>query len=370
MKLLDKKTSLDLTKLLIFIVVTTLATGVLVVTIGNLSFKGSQDYKAVFADVTGMNKGDDVRIAGVKVGTVNSIEVLNPDAPEYAAELGDSGVALSAAPAGSGEPATAALVTFSVQNGTSLNESTNATIRYRNLVGQRYVALTQEIGDTSVLDPDDVIPLAQTTPALDLTLLFNGFKPLFEALSPDDLNKLSFEIVQVFQGEGGTLESLLQSTASVTQTLADRDQVIGQLLDNLDFVLDHLADRDEQLSDLIISFRDLVRGLKTDRKAILDSLQGITDLSVSTADLVTDLRPPFVEDIKQLRRLTKNLDDGKGEIDRALQVLPIKLQKVGRTAIYGSWFNFYLCDFKGRVSLPGVTIPVDFNVDAARCDLG
>ena len=373
MKLLDKKTSVDLTKLLIFIVVTTMATGVLVVTIGNLSFAGSQDYKAVFSDVTGMNKGDDVRIAGVKVGTVSSIDVLDPQDPDYPDDLettertpGSS----SSYSAPVGMAPTVASVTFTVQNGTSLTESTHATVRFRNLVGQRYIALSQEIGDTTVLDSGAQIPLDQTTPALDLTLLFNGFKPLFEALSPDDLNKLSFEVIQVFQGQGGTLESLLASTASVTQTLANRDEVIGQLLENLDFVLDRLADRDDQLSDLIISFRDLVRGLKDDRKAILDSLQGISDLSVKTADLVTDLRAPFVEDIKQLRRLTKTLDEGKGEIDRALQVLPIKLQKVGRTAIYGSWFNFYLCDFKGRVKLPGVTVPVNFNTDAARCDLG
>jgi len=349
MKLLDKKTSGDLTRLLVFIVVTTLATGVLVVTIGNLSFKGSKDYQAVFADVTGMNKGDDVRIAGVKVGTVSDIDAIASDADEDGAQ---------------------ARVTFSVQNGTALRESTHATIRYRNLVGQRYIALTEDVGSTTELDPGDTIPMEQTTPALDLTLLFNGFKPLFEALSPDDLNKLSFEVIQVFQGQGGTLESLLESTASVTQTLADRDAVIGQLLENLDFVLDRLADRDEQLSATIISFRDLVAGLRKDRNAILDSLDGITRLSTSTADLVTDLRAPFVEDIKQLRRLTKNLDDGKAEIDRALQVLPIKLEKVGRTAIYGSWFNFYLCDFKGRVTLPGVTVPVDFNVGAERCDLG
>ena len=58
-------------------------------------------------------------------------------------------------------------------------------------------------------------------------MLFNGFKPLFQALSPDDINQLSYEIVQVFQGEGGTLEGLLANTASVTNTLADRDEVIG-----------------------------------------------------------------------------------------------------------------------------------------------
>jgi len=197
------------------------------------------------------------------------------------------------------------------------------------------VAHALEIGDTSGLEEGDQTPLSQTTPALDLTLLFNGFKPLFEALTPDDLNKLSFEVIQVFQGEGGTLKSLLSSTASVTQTLADRDQIIGELLENLDFAPDHLADRDEQRSATIISFRDRVSGLKNDRRAIPDSLDGTTRPPVKTADPGTHLRAPFVEDIKQLRRLSKNLDNGKSEIDRALQVLPIKLEKVGRTAIYG-----------------------------------
>ena len=348
MKLLDKKTGIDLAKLMIFVLVTSLATGVLIVLIGNLTFKSSSDFKAVFSDATGVNKGDDVRIAGVRVGTVSGIDIADAK--------GD-------------EPARA-VVTFSVEDGSTLMKSTHATIRYRNLVGQRYISLTQDIGDTSELKAGETIPVAQTTPSLDLTVLFNGFKPLFQALSPDDINKLSYEVIQVFQGEGGTLEGLLRSTASVTQTLADRDEVIGQLIDNLDYVLDHIADRDDQLSALIKSFRDLVSGLKDDRFAILDSLDGVSVLSERTADLARGIRPPFVEDIKQLRRLAGVLDRNKAELDRALQVLPIKLEKVGRTAIYGSWFNFYLCDFKGRVTLPGVTIPVDYNVGAERCDLG
>ena len=184
-------------------------------------------------------------------------------------------------------------------------------------------------------------------------MLFNGFKPLFQALSPADINKLSYEVIQVFQGEGGTLEGLLSHTASVTQTLASRDQVIGELIDNLNEVLDHIGDRDDQLSQLITTFRTFVGGLKDDREAILGSLDNISELSVQTADLVSGIREPFVGDIHQLRRLAGNLDDGKAEIDRALQVLPIKLNKVGRTAAYGSWFNFYLCHFQGRIRVPG-----------------
>jgi phospholipid/cholesterol/gamma-HCH transport system substrate-binding protein len=342
-KLLDKRTTSDLTKLLIFMVVTALATGVLVATIGNLSFGGSHSYKAVFADATGLNKGDEIRVAGVKVGTVKGIEISDR---------------------------TRALVTFSVDDSTSLTEATHATIKYRNLVGQRYIALTQEVGSPTKLDDGATIPISRTQPALDLTVLFNGFKPLFQALSPADINQLSYEIVQVFQGEGGTLESLLQHTASVTSTLADRDQVIGELVDNLSEVLDHVADRDQQLNELITTFKQFVGGLNQDRDAILGSLDQISQLSVQTASLVKGVRSPLVADIANLRQLTSNIQRNRGELDRALQVLPIKLEKVGRTAIYGSWFNFYLCQFQGKVHLPGLTVPVQYNTGTPRCDLG
>ncbi len=341
---LDKKTSVDLVKLLVFIVVTSLATAVLVVTIGNLSFGTSREYKAEFTDATGVNKGDDIRVAGVRVGTVDEVEILDR---------------------------TRALVSFTVDERTSVNGATNASIRYRNLVGQRYISLTQEVGDTARLPDGSTIPVSRTAPALDLTVLFNGFKPLFQALSPEDVNQLSYELIQVFQGEGGTLEGLLAHTASVTDTLADRDQVIGELIDNLSLVLDHVADRDKQLTRLIQSFRTLVGGLKKDRNAILGSLEDVSALSVETASLIDGIREPFVKDIKELRAVAGNIDKNKAELDRALQVLPIKLDKVGRTAIYGSFFNFYLCEFQGRVNLPGnVSLPVKYQTGSDRCDLG
>jgi phospholipid/cholesterol/gamma-HCH transport system substrate-binding protein len=342
-KALDKKTTVDLVKLVIFIVITTLATGLLAITIGNLDFGTSREYKAEFTDATGVTKGDDIRIAGVKVGTVKDIQIVDR---------------------------TRALVTFSVQESTTLSRATRADIRYRNLVGQRYISLSNGIGDSDRLKEGATIPVSQTSPALDLTVLFNGFKPLFEALSPSDINRLSYEIVQVFQGEGGTLEGLLAHTASVTSTLADRDQVISQLVDNLNEVLAHIGSRDDQLNRLITTFRTFVGGLKDDRQAILGSLDQISNLSVETAGLVQGIRKPFVEDIKNLRAVAENIDRNKAELDRALQVLPIKLEKVGRTAIYGSWFNFYLCQFQGNVKVAGVTVPVQYNTGSDRCALG
>ena len=343
MKLLDKKTGADAVRLLIFILVTTIATGFLVVTIGNISFAASTEYKAVFSDATGVVKGDDVRVAGVKVGNVEDVEVVDR---------------------------TRALVTFKVEKDQQVTQSTDATIRYRNLVGQRYIALTQGVGGPDTLSPGATIPMSRTRPALDLTVLFNGFKPLFEALSPADINKLSYEIVTVFQGEGGTLESLLSHTASVTSTLASRDQVIGSLITNLNQVMVTIGNRDQQLSSLLVKLRQFVSGLSQDRQAILGSLDSISGLAVQTSDLVTGIRPSLTTDVKQLRSVAGNLDRNKAEIDRALQVLPVKLTKVGRTATYGSFFNFYLCNFKGNVKLGKASLPIDYPAGGERCDLG
>lgn len=344
MSALDARTAGDAVKLLIFILVTTLATGLLVVTIGNLSFASTKEYRAVFSDATGVVNGDDIRVAGVKVGTVKDVEVVER---------------------------TRALVTFDLDSDHPLTESTRAQIRFRNLVGQRYIALSEGAGPDTSIPEGGTLPLSNTAPALDLTILFNGFKPLFAALSPEDVNQLSYEIITVFQGEGGTLESLLAHTASVTTTLASRDQVIGDLIDNLNQVMATLGERDDQLSGLLVRLRQFVSGLSQDREAILGSLDSVSALAVETSELVTGVRPALTKDIKELRTVAGTLDRNKAEVDRALQVLPIKLNKVGRTATYGSWFNFYLCSFKGRVKLPNdATVPVDYETGGARCNLG
>ena len=345
MKMLDKRTRGDLIKLVIFMVVTGLATTVLVVLIGNITFEKTNEYKAIFSDATGVVKGDDIRVAGVKVGSVKNVEIVDR---------------------------TKAKVTFTVREATPVTQSSTATIRYRNLVGQRYISVTQGVGDTTAMAAGTTIPESRTQPALDLTTLFNGFKPLFAALSPADVNKLSYEIVQVFQGEGGNIEGLLRSTGSVTNTLAERDQLIGDVITNLNSVLVTVGDRDEQLSALIVQLRAFVGGLNADKQPILNALDSVSALSQQTAELTTGIRPGLQQDVKALRKVATNLNKGRGEIDRALQILPIKLEKIGRTAIYGSFFNFYLCEFQAKVVLPTGTVKVPYETDLAgkgRCNL-
>ena len=339
------KTTASLVKLIAFIVVTVLATGLLAATIGNIRLGGTSSYRALFEDATGLMPGDDVRIAGVRVGEVEAVDVVQ------------------------GERRALARVTFTVDSDRSIATSTRAMIRYRNLVGQRYVALAEGAGSGRPLTEDGTLPLRQTQSALDLTVLFNGFKPLFAALNPEDVNSFAMEIIKTLQGEAGNVNSLLSSTASLTSTLADRDAVIGRTIENLNTVLETVDERDEQLSTLLAELQRFVSGLAEDREAIGASLTNIAGLADSTAGLVQDARPALKDDIRELGEVAKTLDDNEAVVEGVLKRLPGKLNTITRTATYGSWFNFYLCDFTGRIILSNtVTYTPNYHSSAARCD--
>lgn len=341
-----------LTKLIAFAVVTIMASYVLVTTITNAGYGDQVVYRAQFSDVAGLVEGDEVRIAGVRVGQIVGIGLAEGETDEPVAE-----------------------VEFEVSGDVPLPASVEALIRYRNLVGQRYIALTEGEGSGGrTLEEGAVIPLAQTTPALDLTVLFGGFQPLLQALTPADTNRLSFEIIQVFQGEGGTMESLLAHVASLTDSIADRDAVIGSMIDNLTTVMGTVASRDEQLSGLVVSLQQFVSGLAQDSEAIFDSLQTIDELAVATSGLLEDARPPLAADIRALGELSENIAGEEALVERFLQLTPTKLDLTTRTAINGSWFNFFLCSADGTVTLPpttgpgGVPISEEFAITAPEGD--
>ena len=366
----DARTRKDLIKLVLFIVITSLCTAALVATIGNITLASFSKYQAIVGDATGVNKGDDVRIDGVKVGSIQDIKILDNNSSCY----GNIAVAPGTTP----PPSKAcAQLTFNLQSDQPIDQGTIVTIKYRNLVGQRYLALTHEVGYGDKLNSGGTIPISsaqygvQTVPALDLSVLFDGFKPLFAGLNPADLNQFSMEIIQVFQGEGGSLDSLLTHTASLTQTVASRDQVIDSLIGNLTTVLNTVGNRDKQLNQLITTFRSFVGGLKDDRTAIIGSLANISSLSVQTADLLNGIADPFAKDVHFLNNWSTSLVKQRDQLDQELQIIPWKFNKIGGTASYKAWFNFYLCHFGGRVILPGGAIlPVDYSTNAARCSLG
>ncbi|MCW2943613.1 MAG: hypothetical protein JWR24_330 [Actinoallomurus sp.] len=336
------KTTSATIKLIIFVVIATLSTAVLAVTISNTEFVDTTKYRLIFTDAAGVVPGDEVRIAGVRVGEVDSIQLHQGDLAQ---------------------------VTVSVIKSQPLPRSTQAQLRYRNLMGQRYVAMTEGSGQGGDLPANGVIPKEQTQPALDLTALFNGFRPLLRAIKPQEVNQLTYQIIQVLQGEGGTINGLLGHVASLTQTLGDRDVVIGRVIDNLDKVLGTIDARDQEVSSLIINLRSLVAGLAGDRKAIGDSLVSVNDLINTTDGFLTNARPPLKRDIAALGQLSKVLADNGGQLDKAFAAMPTNFTLLDRVASYGSWFNFYLCSLDAQIGLPGkvsVNTPQIVN-ESARC---
>lgn len=334
-----------LIKLGIFVVVTVLFTTILGISIANIDTTSTNAYKARFTDATLLLAGDDVRIAGVRVGQVKDVRIVDRRQAE---------------------------VEFEVDAGRKLPAGVTAQIKFRNLVGQRYVSLGQGTDSSGkTLEPGGSIPLERTTPALDLTQLFNGFKPLFTALNPEDINKLSYEVIQVLQGEGGTIESLLRHTASLATTIADKDQVIGEVIDNLNSVLDTVNAHTPQLNDLIVKLQQLVSGLAADREPIGDAIESLGSLAQTTAGLLGEAREPLKQDIAALGGLTKNLNDSQPIVEHFIQFLPQKVTALTRTADYGSWFNFFACEMKGAVALPPlINEPIDVPLlpaNRARC---
>jgi phospholipid/cholesterol/gamma-HCH transport system substrate-binding protein len=332
-----------LAKSIAFVVVTVSATAVLAISIADTGVGRMVGYKARFTDVTGLNAGDGVRIAGVRVGQVDRIEVVDHRIAQVA---------------------------FSVRSDRRLPASATATVKYLNLVGQRYLELAQGVGPVGEgLRPGATIPLERTTPALDLTQLFNGFQPLFQALSPGEVNRLAGEIIQVLQGEGTTVESLIASVGSLTTTLAAKDRVIGQVISNLNAVLETVNTREGRLATLITTLRRLVSGLAADRRPIGEAVDAMSDLTASTADLVALGREPLKQDIAELGRLSGNLADASPTVDTFLRRLPAKMTTITRLASYGSWLNFYLCEARvtGVRDSEGGPPPTGIPVTEGRC---
>ncbi|MBO0841690.1 MAG: MCE family protein [Nocardioides sp.] len=314
-------------KLLLFATVCVALLGLLAVTIGNIGFRTTHTYAGLFTDATGVQKGDRVRFAGVDVGSVQGVTLRTVGGRHLAK------------------------VSFEVDDGIPMYAAAHLQLRYENLLGQRYLSIAADPGSTGMMPAGGTYPAAQTTPALNLTDLFDGFQPLFRAIDPKRVNELSTELVEAFQGEAGRVQSLMQHLTSLTSTIADRQQVIDRVIDNLDTVLSTVGKRDANLTALIVEFKQLMTGLAADKDQISSSLGDTADLLTTGGALLRDVREPLHDDVVPLSTLSAKLYDTRGSLDASLDRVPTRLRALDRTGSYGSWFNFYLCDLGIQMTL-------------------
>jgi phospholipid/cholesterol/gamma-HCH transport system substrate-binding protein len=282
-----------------------------------LRFQAEKTYNAEFTDVSGLRTGGFVRIAGVEVGKVKKISI-NAD--------------------------NLAVVEFSADDSVVLTQGTKALVRYDDPIGGRFLELQEGTGGVRQLQPGQTIPVDRTSPGLDLDALIGGFRPLFRALDPEQVNALTGQLIQAFQGEGATISSFLASTAAFTNTLADRDALIGQVITNLNTVLGSFGDQSKQFDKAIDSLSQLMHGLAERKTDLSNGLAAISNGAASLADLLRQARPQVPKVVHETDRVAGIVVADHDYIDNLLNTLPDAYQLLARQGMYGDFFSFYLCD--------------------------
>ncbi|KUI38411.1 mammalian cell entry protein [Mycobacterium sp. IS-1496] len=326
----------------VFVAAMTLLTACLFAVFGDYRTGSANTYSAVFDDVSNLRAGESVRFAGVRVGTVSDLEM--------------------------GSDKTI-VVTFDADRTLVLTDGTRAVVRYLNLVGDRFLELVDGEGSTRIMPPGARIPLERTAPALDLDLLLGGLKPVIRGLNAQDVNALASSLIQIIQGQGGTIESLLSRTSSFSHALADKNEVIDRLIENLRTTLSTLARDGDQFSTALDRLEGLITELAADREPIGAAIESLNTGTASVADLLTRARPPLAETVDHLKTLAPNVAGKQDRIETALQKAPENYRKLIRIGSYGSFVNYYICSLAVRVTdLQGRTaVFPSFRQDGGRC---
>ena len=301
----------------VFTAICGVATFGLFMVFAQLRFEHDMDYRAEFTNVSGLKEGDFVGIAGVEVGKITHIAI---------------------------RPDTIVIVDFSADDTVVLTEGTKAAIRYDNVVGDRFLQLQEGAGGLKRLGRGQTIHTDHTEPALDLDALIGGFRPLFRALDPVQVNALTGQLVQAFQGQSTAINSFLAATAAVTDTLANRDELIGQVIVNLNTVLGAVSASRQQFDKSLTSLAGLVERLASRRTDLSNSLAYSNAAAGSIADLLQHVRPPFKNTVAQSDRANSIVLADHDYFDDLLNTLPDSYQALARQGMYGDFFTFYLCD--------------------------
>ncbi|OJZ70339.1 mammalian cell entry protein [Mycobacterium paraffinicum] len=311
----------------IFSLVLLVFTVMIIVVFGQMRFDSTNSYSAEFTNVSGLRAGQFVRASGVEIGKVDTVE------------LADGGKR--------------ARVKFNVDRSVPLYQSTTAQIRYLDLIGNRYLELKRGEGEGAekVLPPGGFIPMSRTSPALDLDALIGGFKPLFRALDPQKVNTIATALITVFQGQGGTINDILDQTAQLTNQLGERDQAIGEVIKNLNIVLDTTVRHRQQFDQTVNNLEVLITGLKDHGDQLAGGTAHVSNAAGTVADLLAEDRGLLHKTLNYLDAIQQPLIDQRDGLNDYLKKVPTALNMIGRAiGSYGDFVNFYACDITLKIN--------------------
>jgi len=303
----------------LFLVSAIVTTSMVFVTLRRDVSGPTNTFTAMFTDVSGLRPGDDVRVAGVRVGRVDSIDL----------------------------DGTLAKVTFRIAKDQVLYHNTLAAVTYQNIIGQRYLGLSPGTdGDTTPLADRAQIPLDRTKPSFDIAYLLNGFEPLFSVLDPKQVDNLTTGIVQALQGDSGSVLTLITQTSALAESLAGPDQTLGVVVTNLNNVTSNLAAQNVNLQTVIRQAHDVMVALGNRREQLEASARSINAAVVRLATITDTIYPDIAELIRREPGMVAHLSDGDGQARLAYlgANLPYLLKGMARVTQEGSYMNAYACN--------------------------
>ncbi|MDQ3940851.1 MAG: MCE family protein [Actinomycetota bacterium] len=318
-------------KLGAFTLVTIIVTFWLASIIGKLSpFQNTYEIEAVFTDATGVLNGDPVKIAGVPIGKVTGFKVEDGEA----------------------------IVTMEINGDVEIPEDSFADIKFLNLLGQRVVNIKRD--DDPAADPleeGEQIPVTQTSPALDLSVVFNNLRPLIQSTNPEHINTVSRAVLAVFKGKEQDLAAILGNLGNLTSTLADRDQRLARLVTDLDALTQVLNRKSTSIRTGLRNFTEFMESLARITPRIERVVDQLEQASTKFGGVVSRNRGNLDQEIADLKILLDIINEELGPLDRIAKNLKEVLLATARSQSYGKWWNLYVVNFCPEAGKFGVNFP-------------
>lgn len=325
-----------------FLVVTSLMTWLVYATLQRQVTGATTEYAAEFTDVFGLREGDDVRMAGVRVGRVSNIEL-------------------------GGEPGNSkARVDFALQNDQKILGNTEASILYQNIVGQRYLDLRLgPEGDSTPLPGGSVIPVSRTVPSFDVGIVLNGYEPLFATIDPKAADQISQAAVQALSGDTTAWATLVDKSGQLTETIAGRDELLGDMITGMDRLFGTLAKQNDNIDKTLANTKQMVVGLNARRPELVSSMGSLSRVVSSLGAVTNEVNPSLQALITREPGFASHLVTIEPQLAFMGANLPKLLKGLARATQDGAYLNVYTCDLNALGFFPGLNDVTRVVVNAA-----
>jgi phospholipid/cholesterol/gamma-HCH transport system substrate-binding protein len=329
-----------LLKVIVFTIICLAFTVALGVKLANSRlFADTYDMRAEFEDATGVMKGDAVKIAGVDVGRVTGTEIQDGKA----------------------------VLSFNVDKGIQLPTDSEVAIRWRNVLGQRFLYLYPG-DDAEVWDEGDTVPLSHTNNVADIGEFLNRVGPILKAIDPEQANAFLDAVNTALASNEDNVRTLLDAGASLASDLSERDGHIARTIGNADTIMEAFASQDDQIASIIDNLDDVSGVLARRTDDVNQLVTNFADVQDQLDELLATSSSNIDATIGSLDSVTSTLSSNQKNLARTLRSTPGGVSNYFQTTAWGEWFNVRIVELVLQDGESNDLVRQRENEDLQRCE--